>query len=267
MWRAGYPERLIEQRKEIDAAQAALGDAIVLLQGSEVEIHADGSLDFEDEVLASLDFVTASLHSSLRQERALVTERLLHAIRNPHVDMIGHPSGRLLPNREGADLDMDAILKAARDTGTALEINASPYRLDLDETYRAGERNGHCHRDQHGCAQACRSGSGEIWGIRSAPRLAQPRRGVEYLAAREIAGLDQKPQTGIKAGIKRGKLFIVSHLSDFSVLRIFYGSGPKNTSLPKAINTTREARPRRRWRFCWAAGTRWLCLAAAGAVD
>lgn len=128
-------ERLREQRKEIDAVQAKLGDSILLLQGTEVEIHADGSLDFDDAVLASLDVVTASLHSSLRQPRAVVTERLLRAIRNPHVDLIGHPTGRLLPNREGADLDMDAILKAAQETGTALEINASPYRLDLEETY------------------------------------------------------------------------------------------------------------------------------------
>jgi DNA polymerase (family X) len=133
--------RLAEQRKEIDAAQETLGDSIRLLQGAEVEIKADGSLDLPDEVLARLDIVIASLHVSLRQPREQVTQRLLNAIRNPYVDIIGHPSGRLLPNREGADLDWDAVLQAARENRVALEINASPSRLDLDEIYarRAAE--------------------------------------------------------------------------------------------------------------------------------
>ena len=129
------PQDVTQQRQEIQAAQAELGDSIRLLQGVEVEILADGSLDYPDEVLAGLDIVTASLHSSLRQPREKVTERLLLAIRNPHVDIIGHPTGRLLPNREGADLDMDAVLSAAQQSGVALEINAHPARLDLEDIY------------------------------------------------------------------------------------------------------------------------------------
>ncbi len=134
-------ERLREQRVEIDMLQTKLGDSIRLLQGAEVEIRADGSLDFPDEVLAELDVVIASLHVSLRQPREVITERLINAVRNPNVDIIGHPSGRLLPNREGADLDWDAVLPAAKESGVALEINASPNRLDLDEVYvrRAAE--------------------------------------------------------------------------------------------------------------------------------
>jgi DNA polymerase (family X) len=135
------PERLRQQHEEIDMVQRKLRNEIVLLQGAEVEIHADGSLEYSDEVLDTLDVVVASLHSSLRQPREQVTARLLKAIRNPHVDVIGHLSGRLLPNREGADLDMEAVLSAAKESGVALEINASPYRLDLGETYarRAAE--------------------------------------------------------------------------------------------------------------------------------
>lgn len=135
------PERLIQQRQEMDALQKKLGDRITLLQGSEVEIHADGHLEFSDEVLAGLDIAVASLHMGLRQPREQVTERLINAIRNPHIDIIGHLSGRLLPNREGADLDMEAVLQAALESGVCLEINASPYRLDLDEIYarRAAE--------------------------------------------------------------------------------------------------------------------------------
>jgi DNA polymerase (family 10) len=103
------------------------------LQGAEVEIRADGQLDYPDEILSSLDIVVASLHTSLRQPRERVTERMLAAVRNPNVDIIGHPTGRLIPNREGADLDMEAVLAAARDSGVALEINANPERLDLED--------------------------------------------------------------------------------------------------------------------------------------
>lgn len=129
------PERLRAQRKEIDKVQTELGSGITLLQGAEVEIRADGSLDYADGVLASLDIVIASLHTSLRQPREQVTARLINAIRNPHVDIVGHPTGRLIPDREGADLDMDAVLAAAKESGAALEINAHPARLDLDDVY------------------------------------------------------------------------------------------------------------------------------------
>jgi len=128
-------EEIRQQRVEIDAAQRKFGDAIRLLQGAEVEIRADGTLDYPDETLAELDIVIASLHSGLRQPREKVTERTLNAIRNPHVDIIGHPTGRMIPDREPADLDMEAVFKAAAESGVALEINAHPSRLDLDDAY------------------------------------------------------------------------------------------------------------------------------------
>jgi len=84
-------------------------------------------------VLASLDIVIAALHTGLRQPRQQVTERMLSAIRNPHVDIIAHPTGRMIPNREGADLDIEAVFRAAVEHGVALEINAHPSRLDLDD--------------------------------------------------------------------------------------------------------------------------------------
>src|SRR6266498_2210667 len=128
-------ERHKEQAAEIKKIQKKLGDKITVLHASEVEIKADGNLDYPDEFLASLDLVLASLHTSLRQPREKVTQRVINAIRNPHVDIIGHPTGRLIPDREGADLDMEAVLNAAAETGVALEINAHPMRLDLDDTY------------------------------------------------------------------------------------------------------------------------------------
>ena len=128
-------ERHAEQQLEIEAARHELGDSILVLHASEVEIKADGELDYPDEFLASLDLVLASLHTSLRQPREKVTARLINAIRNPHVDIIGHPTGRLIPDREGADLDMEAVLAAAAESGVAMEINANPARLDLDDIY------------------------------------------------------------------------------------------------------------------------------------
>lgn len=126
-------EEIEQVRKEL--ARAGHAESFLLLHGIEVDITTDRGLALPDEALAGLDIVIASLHAGLRQPREVVTARLLDAIRNPHVDVIGHPSGRLLPNREGADLDWDAVLEAAKEHGVALEINASPMRLDLNDVY------------------------------------------------------------------------------------------------------------------------------------
>jgi DNA polymerase (family 10) len=128
-------ERLRQQRKLIAEVQEQVGGRIRLLQGAEVEILADGRLDYPDEVLAELDIVTASLHSALRQPGEKITQRLLKAIGNPHVDMIGHPTGRLIGAREPADLDIETILRAAVEHGVILEINAHPDRLDLNDVH------------------------------------------------------------------------------------------------------------------------------------
>ena len=124
-----------KQAAEIKKTQKELGDSILVLHATEVEIKADGQLDYPDDFLASLDLVLASLHTSLRQPREKVMHRLLSAIGNPNVDIIGHPTGRLIPDREGADLDMEVLLKAAAESGVAMEINAHPARLDLDDVH------------------------------------------------------------------------------------------------------------------------------------
>lgn len=128
-------ERLLAQRDEVRRVDAEMGGAIRVFHGTEMEIKADGTLDFPDEILEQLDFVIASLHVGLRQPREQVTQRLLNALNNPHVDLIGHPRGQLIPDREPADLDMDAVFATAQKTGTALEINANPHRLDLEAQY------------------------------------------------------------------------------------------------------------------------------------
>jgi DNA polymerase (family 10) len=127
--------RLKQQADEVaalNAEYAARGERFRILRGVEVDITADGALALPDDVLASLDLVVASPHVSLRQPTKQATERLLRAIRNPHVDIIGHPTGRLIGSREGAEIDLDAIGRAAADTGTLLEVNSGPDRLDLD---------------------------------------------------------------------------------------------------------------------------------------
>jgi DNA polymerase (family 10) len=102
-----------------------------LLHGCELEIRADGQLDYPDELLATFDLVVASLHVARRQSRAELTQRVLNAIENPHVDVIAHPAGRMIDTRDDLDLDWDTVYAAAARTGTVLEMNGSPHRLDL----------------------------------------------------------------------------------------------------------------------------------------
>jgi DNA polymerase (family 10) len=122
--------RIREQRVDIDRANQTTG--IRVFAGAEVEVHRDGALDFGDQTLAGLDIVIASLHSGLRQPRDVLTDRLIQVLRNPHVDIIAHPSGRLLEERDPGDFDWDRVFPVAAETATALEINADPARLDLN---------------------------------------------------------------------------------------------------------------------------------------
>ena len=119
----------------INAQYAAQGIDFRLLRGIEVEILADGSLGLPDEVLAELDVVVASIHSGLRQERETITERCIKAIRNPHVDILGHATGRLIGSRAPSALDVEWVLQVCAETGTVPEINAHPSRLDLSDVY------------------------------------------------------------------------------------------------------------------------------------
>jgi DNA polymerase (family 10) len=124
-------DRLRQQAAEIRGLDDEFGPQFRIMHGTEMEIRANGELDFPDEILAELDFVIASLHVGLRQSRQQIMERLLGAVNNPHVDMIAHPTGRLIPGRLGADVDMERLIQTAAGTGTILEVNANPQRLDL----------------------------------------------------------------------------------------------------------------------------------------
>ena len=125
--------RLMDQWHEIDKLNEIFEGKLVILKGAEVEVRTDGTLDYPDEVLERLDVVVAALHSNLRQDRGQLTERYIKAISHPLVHILAHPSGRLFGVREEADADWERIFKAAASSGTLLEINAHPSRLDLSE--------------------------------------------------------------------------------------------------------------------------------------
>ncbi len=128
-------EKLLRQVEEVRTLAAQLDFPI--LAGVECDILADGSLDYDDELLAQLDIVVASIHSGFQQEEHQLTRRLLRAIAHPHVHIIGHPTGRMLGQREPYPVDMESVIAAAKQHRKILEINATPERLDLNETYAA----------------------------------------------------------------------------------------------------------------------------------
>ncbi len=125
-------KRLMEQGRAIEALNEQINDFTVL-KGNEVDILKDGTLDYHDEILQGLDVVVASIHSYFNLDLELQTNRIIKAIENPHVDIIGHLTGRLLNRRPPYELDIDKILEAAAEHRTVLEINAHPDRLDIDE--------------------------------------------------------------------------------------------------------------------------------------
>jgi len=127
-------KQLAQQIKQIQKLNEQL-KGITILAGTEVDILADGSLDFDNKLLAELDFVIASIHSGLASPREKVTTRTLKAMDNPYVNCIAHPTGRLIGQREPMDIDIPAVINHAAQTSTALEVNANPWRLDLKDSH------------------------------------------------------------------------------------------------------------------------------------
>lgn len=128
------PDDIKRQHEQIDCLNEALAP-FRIFKGIESDILADGSLDYDDKVLASFDFVIASVHSLFKMDEKTMTARIVRAVQNPFTTVLGHPTGRLLLSRDGYPLNLSAVLEAAAEAGTAIEINAHPYRLDLDWRY------------------------------------------------------------------------------------------------------------------------------------
>jgi len=127
-------ERLLKQKEEIKKLNEKYNDFLIL-SGVEMDILPDGTLDYDDELLAEMDFVIASIHSAFSQPKEIIMERLRTALENAHVDLIAHPTGRKIGRREGYDVDIDLLIQLAKKTHTALELNANPNRLDLAAEY------------------------------------------------------------------------------------------------------------------------------------
>ena len=127
-------ERLVEEMKEIEAINRKL-KGFRLLAGVEVDIRGDGQMDFPDDLLKKMDIVVASIHSGFRQSRQQIMKRMASAMRNPYVSVIAHPTGRLIGERDPYDVDIHELLRIAKETRTAIEINAYPLRLDLNDVH------------------------------------------------------------------------------------------------------------------------------------
>ena len=125
-------ETLNRQQDKINKVQQKFDD-FKIIKGIEVDILNDGKLDYSDDLLSQLDFVIASIHTGFNQSRSQITTRIIEAMHNPYVNVIGHPQGRILGRRKAYEVDMDRVIEQASETGTFLEINASPFRLDLND--------------------------------------------------------------------------------------------------------------------------------------
>ena len=128
---------LKKKKQEIDKINSKL-KSFRVLYGTEVDIDSDGNLDYKDEILKEFDVVVAAIHTGFKQSKSQLTKRLVEACQNKYVHIIAHPTGRLWGTRDAYDIDMDEVLKVARDMNTYLEINAFPQRLDLNDL--------NCHR-------------------------------------------------------------------------------------------------------------------------
>jgi len=144
------------------------GSSLRVLHGTEVDILPDGSLDYPDDVLAALDFVIASVHSSFGQDPETMTARIIAAVRNPHVNILGHVTGRLLLRRGPYAVDVDAVLQAAAETGTAVELNANPWRLDLDSQFHARAQELGVRVPICPDAHSAQGMDDVVWGVQSA---------------------------------------------------------------------------------------------------
>lgn len=126
------PEKVLEQHKEIDDLNKKYGNSFKIFKGIESDILADGSLDYSEEILQSFDFIVASIHANLRMDLHKATERLVKAIENPYTTILGHSTGRLLLRRKGYPIDYQRVIDACAMHGVVIELNANPWRLDLD---------------------------------------------------------------------------------------------------------------------------------------
>ena len=168
--------RLRAQIERVRALAEKLAPDFTLLVGCEVDILRDGSLDYSDALLEELDVVVASVHVSHRLSAADQTKRICTAMENPHMDVLGHPTGRLIGRREPNPLDIEEVVETAVRTGTVLEVSAQPDRLDLSDVHvRLADRGGREAVDRHGRPQRRAAGGGAVRRDERAARMGHRR--------------------------------------------------------------------------------------------
>jgi DNA polymerase (family 10) len=167
-------EQIEEQHREADRLNKRFGRGFRILKGIESDILADGSLDYPDEVLARFDFVVASIHSRFKLDRKAQTDRLVRAISNPHCTIIGHMTGRQLLRRPGYDIDVEQVLRACAKFGVAVEINAHPWRLDLDWRWHQTALDFGCTMSINPDAHSVRELDHMHWGVEMARKGGVP---------------------------------------------------------------------------------------------
>lgn len=189
-------ERFAREEAEGNAPPGTHPDGFRLLHGCEMEIRSDGTLDYDDALLARFDVVIASLHVGRRQPREQLMERYFTALRNPHVDIVAHPSGRKIGARDDLDLDWEAFYAEAARTGTFLEINGSDERLDLDDRRARVARDAGCRLVIDSDAHYLREFDNVEWGVGLARRAWIERRDVMNTRSRAefLARLGEKSQ-------------------------------------------------------------------------
>ncbi len=232
----GLDERRALAHAERIRAIDAEGIGVRLLAGIECDIRPDGTLDLADDCLAALDIVVVSVHSAFNQDREQMTDRVLRAIENPHVDVIGHPTGRLILRRSPYALDIEAIVDAAARNRVALEINSQVDRLDLsDVNARLARERGrpHRHLERLALARGARRANALGRGDRP-PRLAHAGRRPEHTAVRRLEGrLAPPPETIVT------QLRMLSTDDKIAEIRRLYFQATKHTiqdDLAKALD-------------------------------
>jgi len=167
-------EQIEEQHHEADRMNKTSGKDFRILKGIESDILADGSLDYPDEVLDRFDFVVASIHGRFKLDRVAQTDRLLRAISNPHTTILGHMTGRQLQRRPGYDIDVEKVLRACARHGVAVEINAHPWRLDLDWRWHQAALDLGCMMSINPDAHSIRELDHMHWGVEMARKGGVP---------------------------------------------------------------------------------------------
>jgi DNA polymerase (family 10) len=182
-------EQIEEQHREADRLNRSFGKEFRILKGIESDILADGSLDYPEEILESFDFVVASIHSRFKLDRKAQTARLLRAVSNPHTTILGHMTGRQLQRRPGYDIDVEKVLRACARHGVAVEINAHPWRLDLDWRWHQAALDFGCMMSINPDAHSIRELDHMHWGVEMARKGGVPAHRV--LNAMNLAQIQQ----------------------------------------------------------------------------